>query len=489
MSLLRKLAIISILPIALALQACGSSSATDGGIGGTGVSVGEITKIGSITVNGVRFDTANAQVFVEGNLEGVGDNVVTNFLTEGLVVRAEGRINADGVSGTADRVYFNDNVEGPVAAGSIVSKGANAKQLVILGQTVTLDDRTKYEPADLFTAVADGNVLEVSGLMNPDGSILATHAERKADSPAVGDVYEVKGLIGSVNAGAGTFTINGLTVDYNGADISDLGAGPTVGLNVEVKGTLNGSVLEATVVEREAEVGDISNADEAEIEGFVTNVDNFGTNGSFTLGTIVVQTNGSTRYEGGLAVDILIGARLEVEGSLVNGVLIADEISFEDDIELRSAVFGTGATDITLEGLNSLTIETNDLTEFDGDRANLGTIAQGDYAKIRGRMGTGNTIIANRVETEASSSKNEVEIQGPVADFNAGLETITLMGFVVDASGGGITFVNANEQVVSSTTFFNALKTGDIVNANGTLDGTQPNRTPLWDEIELEDED
>ena len=53
----------------LLLGGCGGGdpfSVAEGGIGGTGISTGTVTGIGSIKVNGVTFNTDNAAIYVEG---------------------------------------------------------------------------------------------------------------------------------------------------------------------------------------------------------------------------------------------------------------------------------------------------------------------------------------------------------------------------------------------------------------------------------------
>jgi len=107
---------------ALALGGCGESfTVAEGGIGGTGISTGTVTGIGSITVNGVKFNTDNAEIYVEGtrvddpSLADGDELSLRGFgFSEGQVVRVVGSFNADGKTGTADAVYYNDSIEGPV---------------------------------------------------------------------------------------------------------------------------------------------------------------------------------------------------------------------------------------------------------------------------------------------------------------------------------------------------------------------------------------
>ncbi len=61
-----------------------------GGIGGTGISIGEISGFGSVIVNDVDFDTKKAQVIVSGKPIGNGDAIVQDVLSLRMIVKVEG---------------------------------------------------------------------------------------------------------------------------------------------------------------------------------------------------------------------------------------------------------------------------------------------------------------------------------------------------------------------------------------------------------------
>ena len=88
---------------------CGGSGGSDdlagGGTGGTGiVSSGQITGKGSITVNGIKYETQGAQIFQDGTL--VSDD---SQLKVGMIVEIEGTVN--GSTGTAAIVRFDDSIK------------------------------------------------------------------------------------------------------------------------------------------------------------------------------------------------------------------------------------------------------------------------------------------------------------------------------------------------------------------------------------------
>ncbi len=317
------------------LTSCGGGrksavSLANGGIGGTGIiSYGSITAMGSITVNGVRFDTRDAAIMVAGEEQGVGDQAALSYLGVGNVVRVEARTSADGMSIIATRVELSDSVQGPVESVSHID--SDTKKLVVLGQAVIVDDRTVFKKA-MLENVAHNDVLEVCGLVDEKGAIRATYIDKIADDFTAGFQVKVKGPIHGLNAAAKTFEINDLKLDYSSADINDLpNKALADGMLVTVKGTLGsvGGTLTATKIEPWHELGGVKDADEAEMEGFVNAIvkeEPF----QFKVGSQLVQIDEGKQYEAGLGDDIEIGDWLEVEGPLVSGIIFAEEISFKD---------------------------------------------------------------------------------------------------------------------------------------------------------------
>jgi hypothetical protein len=317
--------------LALLSVSCGVSG-NGGGIGGSGIiSVGTITAFGSIVVNGVEFDTSKAEIIVEGEIIGIGDDIVLDNLDIGMVVTVEGTGSEDKDNRVADRVIYNDNVEGPVQ--SIDDVSDTRKDIVVLCQTVILNTVTLFK-GTTFDDIAVNNVVEVSGLSDDTGNIWATFIE-KTD----GVIFEVTGFVENLDLFQETFEINALTVDYSSADTSGLPGGvPALGLFVEVEGTLEAisSEMLADVIELGDEL-EPEDADEIEVTGFVTKVVSAF---DFTVGTQVVRTDTDTVFVDGTADDIVLGQKLEAVGTLEGGILFAYEVEFwdPDQIEVEGLV-------------------------------------------------------------------------------------------------------------------------------------------------------
>jgi len=364
--------------LALLLISCGSSG---GGIGGSGVtSQGSITGFGSIVVNGTEFDTTNATIIVEGEEAGVVD------LHLGMVVTVYG---TDGKSAVANRVVYNDNVEGPVK--NIVDNGTS-KQFEILNQTVIVNFITEFKGTD-FNAIAEDDVVEVSGFVDDMGVIWATFLE-KTD----GLVFEVTGFVENLDTGSETFKINDLTVDYSAADTSGLPGGePVEGLFVEVEGTLAAGDLRADVIELGDEL-EVEDAGEIEVTGFVTEA--LAPN-EFTVGNQVVHTDINTVFVDGTPLDIAPGKKLEAEGRLIGGILFAWEIEFwePDQVEVEGEV-------TAISSPTEFTVGTQDVRTIPGttvyEDITPGEIVVGVNVEVKGVWEdiSRNILVADKVSLE-----------------------------------------------------------------------------------------
>jgi hypothetical protein len=316
-----------------------------GGIGGTGIiSSGVVTGFGSIVVNGSKFDTSTAAVIINGEQIGVGDESVQNNLDIGRVVTVEGTGILDDINAKAVRVIYQDNVRGPIE--SMQDIDATTKEIEILGQIVIVNVITKFKETQ-FDSLAVDDVVAVSGYLDDNEIIRATFLEKIGD---INPTFEVIGFVKNLNSVLNSFMINDLKVDYSSI-AGDLPQGiPAEGLFVEVEGRLAaGGELLAANLEIADELGG-DDGDEVEVMGFVTEV--ISENGiiKFKIGNQEVHVDPDPQvviYVDGSPNDIAPGQKLEAEGSLEDGILVADEIEFwePDQIEVEGVV-----TEVDLSG-------------------------------------------------------------------------------------------------------------------------------------------
>jgi hypothetical protein len=472
------------------LTGCGSgtspSGTASGSASGTAAASGTITGFGSLFVNGKKFETNGVEVEHDGIAARCtigADPSQRCGLKVGMTVVVSGSFH--GTQRSASTVRRKDAVEGLVQ-----SVAADGLSLLVLGQTVLVDNTTIIDDnvpgQNILNLVAGMDNVEVDGLIRPDGVIQATFIERKLANVTP----EVRGFVKNHNDRAKTFQIGSLTVNYATAIINDMPnpAGNTWnGLLVEVKGTpFNAATTTLTATNVEPENRGIGNdVDEFEVEGFVTQVLGLG---DFFIGSTQVQTTSSTEFRGGTIDEIVVGAKLSAEGRLANGILTAKQVRFHESVKLEGdiAAINLAANTFTITGLPGVTVTVNSQTEFKANGGHaitgLGDLAAGDHVRVRGRATGTSFVIATRVERR--SADDEVDLQGPVQA--ASNPNLTILGVTVNTAGiSESDFKGIDDAVIGRAAFFNAVTVGTLVKLKGRLTAG----VVTWREVELEDVD
>lgn len=411
--------------IALALTGCIGGGGTDiAGIGGSGfVSSGTITGFGSVYVNGVKYETNSSSFDVEGDTGATQSN-----LSVGMVVKVYGAINADGTTGTATSIVFDDELQGPVA--SLSNPTVDTTTFTVLGVTV-LAERTTTNYYDVtFDTLADNQNIEISGFYDASGNLHASRIALKTESEV-----EIKGTITGL---VGTdFTIKGINIDASSALLEDLPNGLEEGSLVEVEGSYNSGTNTITAISVESEEFELEDSSEFEVEGFITDYidnSNFKINGISVNASYASFSPSSTV----LANDI----QIEAEGIIVDGVLLAEEISQrggEIEVEALITAIDLGARTFELTpvlGQSSITIQVGNETEYedefttlDSDTIRLENLSLNMFVDIDGYKQQGNSIFATKVTITGDSTTNEgVSINGPIEALDETADSVTLLG-------------------------------------------------------------
>ena len=317
------------------MAACGgggSSSTAGVGTGGTGTSYsdGRISGFGSIIVNGIRYDDSRATVTDDDSVSFSKDD-----LKLGMVVGVQGGSlvddSATGLSnGTATAIQFVSELKGLVNAKS-------ASALTVMGQTVNVDNATVFDGfAAGLSSVAVNDSVEVYALFDAaTQTYLATRIEKKVGLT----VYKISGLISALNTTSKTFVLGtaptAQTVSYAGIAAAQLPAlADGVRVRVKVNPTPVGGAWVATQVR--SGVASLPNAAMAEVEGLVSN---FVSLSNFKLNGVSVNAGGSVVYEDGSSANVVNGQRIEVKGTVQNGVLVASKIEIKNasgsDVEVK----------------------------------------------------------------------------------------------------------------------------------------------------------
>lgn len=373
---------------ALGLSGCGGGDDATTGSGPVDTTtVGVISGFGSVYVNGCEYETDSTSISVDGQSSSEDD------LSVGDVVEVTGPANC--TSGTASQITSSDELEGWVDSVALDANGVGT--MVVMGQTVTVTDLTIFEDDSALVAtindVVANNIVEIHGFSSDQGTILATRIEVKAASLTgyIGEL-ELKGVVNNHDDINNTFDIGTLAIDY-----STITPGFTItnDLLVEVKFDTSKTPI-SIEIENDGKLGYHGDDDEeVEIYGVLTSAL---TNNEFILGEQKVQVTDSTEYEEVDGIDTLqakladsnmLGKLyLEVEGKFVDGVLVAKQVEFEDDIADNNECEGTVSNLVATTGeMNAGTLTVNATTpaECEGQTSmdvtvNNSTIMEDDSA-------------------------------------------------------------------------------------------------------------
>ena len=456
----------------------GGDNYAGGGIGGTGVivsSVGTVTAFGSVIVNGVTYETTGTEVFVENTSKGFGDTALVQNLSVGMLVRVEGRLNADG-SASADSVFYGNDIKGPVEC--ITDLDLRSKQAVILGQTTLMDDRTVFR-GTTAASISNGMFVEVSGYVDESGRIEATCITKIADSLPPDRTVQIKGVVQNLNTIAKTFKINSLAVDYAGADLSKL-SGKTLeeGQSLRIIGklqTTNVLTSESLELAEEFSPGDFDTVD---LEGVITQTH---PPAEFEIGRYTIRTDATTAYTNLAPDDLNRGARVIVRGALTDKTILADEISLPEKIRLESNVASASPLEksLVLSGLESITVLTTATTRIKGTAAGLDQILPSDHIRIVGRRTSNGELLASSLLV--TPSNETVKITGPVESTAPPM--LVILGAVINT--GSIPadgFLGRDGKPVSTSEFFDSVKPDDYV----TVEGVIQNGSMIWNAVGIE---
>lgn len=302
------------LAIVLAVAGIVWACASGGGITGTSIVYGPISGFGSIIVNGIEFETTNAEVVLDGDPATVDD------LELGMIVAVRGKVDREAGTGRAESIGADHLLFGPVEA---VNPGDGT--FVAMSQLVIVDAATVFSGTTL-ASLAPGDVVEIFGVVDADVSIRATRVENEEEY----DAFELTGTITNLDTTAQTFRFGLLTIDYSAAIVEGAPSGGlSEGLFVEAETDEApvGDVLRAISIEVQDPRLGFEPGDKAEVQGFVTRIES---EAEFVLNeTERVRMRRDTRFKNGTREDIVLNARLEASGDLADdGTLVANEIEF-----------------------------------------------------------------------------------------------------------------------------------------------------------------
>ena len=300
----------------LLVSSCGSGPTNlVSGIEGSGItqrtavsSAGVVTELGSIFVNGVRYDLTGAMITLDGQL------TTESALGVGSIVVVEGTLDADGTTGRALRVTAGTAVAGPIDFVAITHDS-----FTVLGQTVVVDQATVIENAidglPLGGLTLDSDV-EVSGFVDSSGAITARRISPRREETAL----LLTGYVAELDQANLRFAINDATVDYANAPLIDFPGGLSDGVPVRVSVAVvddDGVLVADEVTYRDLRMPGVA-GDTATLQGWVT------------------------RYASATDFDV-DGRRVVASGSVLGGFV--NDIALDEFVTISGLITSNGAVD------------------------------------------------------------------------------------------------------------------------------------------------
>ena len=318
---------LAALALMAAIAACGGGGGGGGGSTVSGVNTGStgsftsgsISGFGSIIVNGVRFDDSAAAVKEED-----GDDA--RELKLGMMVAINSSVISAGSTATASTITFVSELEGAIEPGRTTDSFVVHGVKVLITKTTVCDVGTTTGCVSLKT----GDFVEVFGSFAAStATATATLTATRIELQKAPAFLKLRGAISNLNTANKTFTIGTQTATVTYAAIAaSVPASLTNGLLVRVKvkaAKTPDGLYEAVRIQVPGE-RKMEDRDEAKIEGRVTTATD--TSKTFSVNGFKVDASNASLPAGGTA-SLVVGVQVEVEGKIVNGVLVANKVKLQ----------------------------------------------------------------------------------------------------------------------------------------------------------------
>lgn len=372
------------------LAACGGGGdgADEVTAGAGSFTSGPIAGFGSVIVGGVRFDDTLALIVDED-----GNRATRGDLKLGSVIDIDaGRIDRAEARAVALRIMLGGALVGPVGAVDVV-----ANTLTLLGQAVLVTTSTVFDAAITggLAGITVGSVYEVHGLFDPaNNRFVATRVAPKTGATE----FRLRGLVSSLDKTARTFKIGNQLINYAGVPNADVPSTLADGQFVRVllqTTQVNGAWV---AIRLRHSVRTFEPRPDVRVEGVISA---WTSAQAFEINGLKIDAANATFPDG--TAGVVLGARVEVEGAIVNGVLVATKVEMEDRrdrgrrlLEFRGEMGNLDTTAKTF-ALRGLTIWYGGTVEYrNGAEA---TLANGRIVEVKGVISTDRTRIeARRIE-------------------------------------------------------------------------------------------
>ena len=423
---------------------------------------GPISGFGSVIVNGVRFETVGANLsdddgnpvrlqdlalgmsvnvdgtvndstgrgsarslsLVHGNTGPITaiDRANQTITVMGLTIKTHTATAYKNVTsfgalamGDAVEVYGTLQSDNSVLA-TLIEKETGAYTNRVVGRVSQLDTNAKtfkvgsllvnYGTATLVGALAEGRQIKVQAMQGPVNNMLTAYSIKVSDGAAYGSsvapssYLKLKGVAEAAPLN-GVLTVSGTRVNVAQA-IYEGGTTIVAGAFLEIKGTWDGNVLQASKVELERNDRDNDGyADRNELYGAVSSVATSNGRTQLVINGVTVDVT-QAYFKNGSLTQLAVGVPVEVKGSVQGNALIASKVEFKSGSNAPLGDFDYEQFGQITNFVSAANFKVNgvqvDASNARFDHGTASSLTNGIYVELKGAQNAQGIFIAREIE-------------------------------------------------------------------------------------------
>ncbi|WP_146151949.1 DUF5666 domain-containing protein [Ahniella affigens] len=368
------------------------------------------------------------------------------------------------------RWHANAAMEGlatPIFSYTLIGLVTQSSPLAVLGQPLTITADTNLLGVGPSLTLPLGTPVVVSGLVDANGSVLASLVERRGALPPR---FLLTGPVTAIGAPASLVQVGAQWVDLAGLAVADcVAAAPQVGEFLEIRatgtaslppGATLGGVTDARCVDL-VPVG--TPAATGFLEGLVTEVTSAT---QFLMGDLTINILPETTFALGSIEDLDPGVGVILHGSYVDAThfdaadieFVYQVVRFEGPVAPAAVLPGTQITVLGIPVRWSAQVRDRDDILAQG-------LTQSRQVQVRGYVDRQNRAFATLVRDRGNPDASDVAVRGPVQAITP--PRVTIQGLQVDTTGA--TFADEFGAPLTAEQFFAGVQVGQMVDASAAV--------------------
>lgn len=350
-------------------------------------SIGKIVGFGSIRVADTEFNDDVATINDED-----GTTLDHTALRLGAVVEVKaGEFSESNKvkTSTAQNIMLTSLIRGPVDS-------IDVNNIVVLGQTVKVTSSTVFDDSLIggLSAVKVGAIVRIYGTLDAGtGFYTATRIEPQSGAES----YRLRGLVKTYNLDAKTISIGNAVIDVSSVTLPvDFKSGDLVRVKLQTTKNASGAYVALSV---ETGLYKPQENDHTEVDGIIND---FTSSAKFSIEGLPVDASNAAFPDG--TTLLAKGVRVEVDGAIVGGILVAKVVELRNDsddqrhgLEIDGSILtlDTAKMTLTIRGVN-IDYSSTSVVFTGGTAADLKV---GTKVEVAGALGgDGVTVVATSIK-------------------------------------------------------------------------------------------